>query len=331
MNGLYFKRLQNSKVQCILCPHNCLIDLNKFGVCKVRHNLDGELKILNYCSIAAFNIDPIEKKPLYHYFPGTKTLSIACNGCNFKCLNCQNHSISQHSSVNSIEITPEQIVEKALNSGTDLITFTYTEPTIFYEFMLETAEIAHKYNLKNAVVSNGYINNQPLMELIPFISAANIDLKFASNTNYKKIAGGEVEYVVKTIETLFNNNIITEVTTLIIPGINDSLKEFSQISDLILNISDLIPWHISAFYPTYKMLNYPPTASETLIQLRNHAINKGHKYVYTGNIINHEGESTFCPNCNKLIVERGRLNLLTNNIKNGICPYCKTKIYGLWE
>lgn len=328
MDTLYFNKLEGKKVQCLLCPHNCLLKPSQKGICRVRKNINGQLITLNNNLISALNIDPIEKKPLYHFFPGTNTLSMACNGCNLKCLNCQNHSISQSSKSNYIEMSESQIIEKAKELKCNHITFTYTEPTVFYEKMLVIAKLAKKENIKCSIVSNGYINKEPLLELIPFIEAANIDLKFGSNFNYEKTTGGKVEHVVSTIKTLFENHIITEVTTLIIPTLNHSKEEFNKISDYLLNISNEIPWHLSAFYPTYKMLNYPPTNPETLIELREQAMKKRHQYVYTGNIINPEGETTFCPNCKTTLIKRGRLYLMENNIKNNNCPNCETKIYG---
>ncbi len=328
MKGMYFKKVQEKVLQCVLCPHNCIINNNQKGFCKVRLNNNGELVLLNSGKLAAIAIDNIEKKPLYHYYPNAKTLSIAANGCNFKCLNCQNYSISQNTNKNSIPLTPNQVVKYALDNNLNHITFTYTEPTIYFEYMLTTAKLAKVNGIHCSLVSNGYINREPLLELIPFIEAANIDLKFASDNYYKKIAKGNILPVQATIKTLFENKVITEVTTLIIEEIHNVNSEFEQISKTILNISDEIPWHLSAFYPTYKMTNYPATSPETLIELREKALKNGHKFVYTGNIFNIEGETTYCPNCSAPLIKRNRLTFLESHITKGKCLNCGEEIYG---
>jgi pyruvate formate lyase activating enzyme len=324
------EKLENNTLKCTLCPHNCIINNNRKGFCKVRVNNNGKLVILNKDKLAAIAVDNMEKKPLYHYHPNAKTLSIAANGCNFKCLNCQNYSISQHTDKNTIPFTPKQVVEYALDNKLNHITFTYTEPTVYFEYMLQTAKSAKANNIHCSLVSNGYINKEPLLELIPYIEAANIDLKFASNNYYKEIAKGKVEPVLSTVKTLFENNIITEITTLIIEGIHDTTIEFEKLSKMILEVSNKIPWHLSAFYPTYKMTNYPPTSPDTIIKLREKAVQQGHQYVYTGNIFNPEGETTYCPDCSKSLIKRNRLTLIENRITNGKCPNCNTNIYGMF-
>ncbi len=330
----YYKKLENKSVKCLLCPHNCIIKENKKGICKVRKNIDGKLYSLTYNNIIALHIDPIEKKPLYHFFPSAKTLSIATPGCNFHCLNCQNHSISQIEE-NIFEftrkLTPEEIIKIALSEKIKHITFTYTEPTIFFEYMIDIAQLAKKEGLYCSLVSNGYINKNPLNELIPFIDAANIDLKFKDNTLYQKITGGKVEPVLNTIKTLYNSGVVTEVTTLIIPELNDSEEYFYQMAELILEISPDIPWHISAFYPTYKMLDYPTIKSEKLVSFRKLALNLGLKYVYTGNILDIEGSTTFCPGCGYSLIERHYFKLNSNRLKGNKCPNCNQTIYGKFQ
>ena len=326
----YYTVKEGKTVQCLLCPHNCTIKEGKYGICKVRQNVDGTLYSLNYGNLIAIHVDPMEKKPLYHFYPGAKTLSMAAPGCNFKCLNCQNYTISQPD--NSIlkagrHVTPEEIVFNAKKAGLSHITFTYTEPTIYFEYMIETARLAKENDIKCSIVSNGYINLKPLEELIPYIEAANIDLKFADNEKYGKIAKGRLEPVLTTIETLFKKGIITEITTLIIPQINDTPKEFLKLTELILKISDLIPWHISAFYPTYKMTDLPPTSAETIKKLRKLAIENGMKYVYTGNIPDKEGSTTFCHKCKQPVIERFYYSVIDKS-ENGKCPFCNTPIYG---
>ncbi len=328
--ALFYKTEQDKKVKCLLCPHNCVISDGKLGFCKVRQNIDGTLYSLNYGNLIAVHVDPMEKKPLYHFFPGAKTLSVAAPGCNFKCLNCQNYTISQPD--NSIlkagrQVSPEEIVYNAKKAGLSHITFTYTEPTVFFEYMLDIAKLAKQSGITCSMVSNGYINPQPLEALIPYIEAANIDLKFADNENYGKIAKGRLTPVLNTVKTLFKNGIITEITTLIIPGINDDENYFGKLSDLVLAISDTLPWHISAFYPAYKMANYPPASAETVKKLRKLALRKGIKYVYTGNIPDKEGSSTFCSGCGNIVIERFYYSVMDKTEK-GFCPFCGEKIYG---
>jgi len=329
--ALFYRKNSGNTVQCLLCPHNCVIKDNSYGICAVRRNIDGRLFSLNTDKLIAAHIDPMEKKPLYHFFPGAETFSIASAGCNFHCKNCQNYTISQATPavLNSGEQTSATaIVNTAKKNGVRHITFTYTEPTVFYELMLETAELATEAGLLCSVVSNGFINPEPLARLIPFISAANIDLKFASEKLYRSIAGGWPKPVVENIQTLYEHGVTTEVTTLIIPGLNDDETEFGNIADKLLRISSEIPWHLSAFYPTYKMPGYSPTPPETLTQLRQRALDMGMQHVYTGNIIDPEGSITTCSNCHTQLVRRHRLSFEESHLKDGHCPHCGKKLYG---
>ncbi|NOY22409.1 MAG: AmmeMemoRadiSam system radical SAM enzyme [Acidobacteria bacterium] len=329
--ALFYNKLPGNIVQCLLCPYNCRITDGKYGICEVRKYIDGTLFALNANRLIAAHVDPMEKKPLYHFFPGDETFSIAAAGCNFRCRNCQNSTISQATPglLDSGEPTsPEMVVEMAKQRGLHHITFTYTEPTVFYELMLKTAELASREGFYCSVVSNGFINPEPLARLLPFISGANIDLKFASDKLYRSVTGGWRDPVVETIRTLFEHGIVTEVTTLIIPGLNDSEREFGEIGQIILDISPKIPWHLSAFYPTYKMTDRSPTPPETLTQLRQTALNMGMQHVYTGNIIDPEGSITYCPKCHTELIQRHRLSFHSTNLKNGHCPTCGAEIYG---
>ncbi len=327
----YFEQLENQAVRCTLCPHFCVINEGKRGICKVRINKNGRLYSLSYGNIIAIHIDPMEKKPLYHFFPAARTLSIATPGCNFRCLNCQNYTISQ---VNedifefTRELPPEELIKMAVSENLKHITFTYTEPTVFFEYMLETAKSAKREGLFCSVVSNGFINIEPLKELLPYIDAANIDLKFKDNELYRKITGGLVEPVLNTVGTLYDSGIVTEVTTLIIPDLNDGEDYFRDMAKMLLNISDEIPWHLSAFYPSFKMSDYPSTVPSVLIAFRKIALELGCKYVYTGNILDLEGSTTFCPNCGKKLVERHYYNLRIVDLDGDKCPECGQKIYG---
>ena len=332
--ALFYRKLDKDVVQCDLCPHNCRIPKDGLGVCRVRKNDNGTLVSLNAERVIASHSDPIEKKPLYHFFPGIWTFSIAAAGCNLHCTNCQNHTISQANEALLSEgqpSSPSDMVTAARQAGLKHMTFTYTEPTVFYELMLETARLATDAGLICSVVSNGFINPEPLKQLIPFISAANIDLKFASDHLYRTITGGSSGPVAETIRLLFEHNVITEVTTLVIPGLNDSPEEFEAITKILLNISPDIPWHLSAFYPTYRMQDRPPTPPEMLKQLRLRARGMGLQYVYTGNILDSEGSTTYCPNCQSTLVYRARLSSLESRVSNGHCPDCGTEIYGRFD
>ncbi len=330
----YYKQIENKSVRCTLCPHNCKIQDGKSGICRVRKNIEGKLYSQSYGNIIAMHIDPIEKKPLYHFFPASRTLSIATPGCNFHCYNCQNHTISQiDESIFEFtkKIPPEEMIKIAVRENIKHITFTYTEPTIFFEYMLDIAKLAKRQGLYCSLVSNGFINQQPLKELIPYIDAANIDFKFKDNSLYRKITGGFVEPVIETIITLYKSGVITEVTTLIIPELNDNEDYFREMGEMLLRISDEIPWHLSAFYPTYKMLDYPGTSPSKLVEFRQIALDSGFKFVYTGNILNLEGSTTYCPRCGKTLIARHYYNLKLTNLNGNKCPRCGEKIYGKFQ
>jgi pyruvate formate lyase activating enzyme len=343
--ALYYKQLKNKVVQCQLCPRFCTLKPEETGNCGARKNISGKLISLTYnhpCSIA---IDPIEKKPFYHFLPGEKSLSIATVGCNLHCLNCQNSDISQcsaeefnQSRKNQKEITPEQVIETAKKEKIKIISYTYTEPTIFYEYMLDIAKLAKKAKIKNVIVSNGYINPKPLRELCKYIDAANIDLKSISDDFYKKICQASVKPVLETLKILKEEKVWIEITNLIIPELNDSEKDINQlISWIKTNIGTDTPLHFSAFFPTYKLIKSKPTDSEILKKARETAIKQGMKYVYLGNIRDNYGETTICPNqkCKKQLIKREGFYILDNKIKSvkskGICPNCKLKIAGIFE
>ncbi len=283
----YYEKLNNGKVECTLCPHQCELSNGQTGICNARKNINGELESLTYGKPVAIHIDPIEKKPLYHFLPGSTTLSFGTAGCNFHCKNCQNSSISQASpdSIGFNAATPEQIVATAIKNNCKSISYTYTEPTVFYEFMLETAKLAHEKGLKNVMVSNGYINPEPLKELIPYLDAANIDLKCFNDSLYRKITTGNLQPVLNTLTTLKNSNVWLEITNLIIPGYTDDLKMIEEMCDwLVANGFQEVPLHFSRFFPSYKMQDIEPTPIETVEKAAQIAKSKGIKYVYLGNV-----------------------------------------------
>ncbi len=333
--ALFYSSLKNNLVKCNLCPNFCVIANGSIGKCKVRKNIDGKLYSLVYSKPCSIAIDPIEKKPLYHFFPSSKTLSIATFGCNLTCLHCQNYEISQEFIEKEIEelptLDPIDIVNEALALNIKIISYTYTEPTIFYEYMLDIAKIAKKKGIKNVIVSNGYINETPLKKLIPFIDAANIDLKAMSEKFYREICNAKLEPILNTLKILSKSKVWLEITNLIIPGLNDSKQQIEDLIQFVVSLGKDIPLHFTAFFPAYKLTNIMPTPEKTLLDARKKALEEGLHYVYAGNIINVETNSTYCWKCKKLLIKRIGFSVAENNIKKGKCKYCNTKIAGAWE
>ncbi|HHT9106500.1 MAG TPA: AmmeMemoRadiSam system radical SAM enzyme [Candidatus Wujingus californicus] len=331
--AMFFEKLENEKVKCNLCRHHCIIANGKKGICRVRENHEGILYSLVYRKLISDNIDPIEKKPLYHFYPGTTSFSIATVGCNFRCLNCQNYEISQlpkdHEQIIGRDIAPEKIVEDALSYNCKSISYTYTEPTIFFEYAYEVAKIASSKSIKNVFVTNGYITRGALKEIKPYLHAANIDLKSFSNETYKKICGAKLEEVLDCIRSYKEMGIWIEITTLIIPEVNDSISELKQIANFICSVGPEIPWHVSRFYPRYRLIEKPPTPIELLSTARQIGIEAGLRYVYEGNVPGDGGENTYCYKCKKLLIKRYGYQILINNIVNRKCPACDTPIDGV--
>lgn len=331
--ALYYRKFKNKFVRCNLCPRFCVIKHGERGNCGTRGNINGKLYSLVYnkpCSIA---IDPIEKKPFYHFLPGSKSLSIATVGCNLHCAYCQNWEISQAKveDIPYLETTPEQVVQQAKVKQTSTISYTYTEPTVFYEYMLDIAKIAKKEKLRNNIVSNGFINPLPLKKLCNFIDAANIDLK-GNGLFYEKICQGRIEPVLEAIKILYQKKVWIELTNLVVPGYNDNIEEIKKMVSWILeNLDNNVPLHFSAFYPCYKLTNIPPMQPEFLMKARVVAKNLGLNYVYTGNIADIEGSTTFCPQCNAKLIIRQGFYVKENNLIDGKCPYCKEKTAGIWK
>lgn len=326
----FYIKLDNNIVRCELCPWFCELRPGQMGNCKVRINEDGTLITLVYNRISALALDPIEKKPLYHFFPGSQILSVGAVGCNLHCSFCQNHQISQCSAESFghfREITAEQLVETAAgikaNTG---IAYTYNEPFTFYEFMLETAKPAQKKGLKNVVVSNGYINPEPLKNLLPYIDAFNIDLKSFNPVFYKTQTKGELAPVLETLKIIATGKVHLEITHLVIPSLNDNRTEFENMVNWIASeLGNKIPLHLSRYFPQYKLTD-PPTPSKTLDEFYEIA-SKRLLYVYTGNVSETQYSSTFCPGCGSIIIERSRFNARMRNIsKNGHCSKCDCQI-----
>jgi pyruvate formate lyase activating enzyme len=332
--ALFYERLKDDVVKCNLCSHRCpRIADGKRGICGVRENRGGKLYSLVYGRLVARNVDPIEKKPLFNFLPGTTSYSIATVGCNFRCGNCQNYDISQlpkeRGSIVGQEMAPDEIVMAAKLGNCKSIAYTYSEPTIYYEYALDTAKLAKKENIKNVFVTNGYITPEALQEIAPYIDAANIDLKAYTETFYQKNCGAHLKPVLDTIKLHKKHGIWTEITTLIIPTLNDSEEELCQIAEFIKNeAGPETPWHITAFHPTYKLLDLPRTSIQILRKARQIGLEAGLKYVYEGNVPGEDGENTYCPNCQKTLIRRLGYQILENKITDSACPHCGTKIDG---
>jgi len=331
--AMFWQSLDDAKVQCNLCHHRCMIRPGRCGICGVRENRAGILYSLVYGKATATAVDPIEKKPLYHFMPGTRTFSMATRGCNFKCLHCQNCDISQVSERESFDrdtlVTPEQIVRSARALGCRSISYTYTEPTIFFEYAYDTARVAAGQGLKNVFVTNGYITPEALRQAAPFIDAANIDLKFFSNEAYKKLCSARLQPVLDIIAMYHELGVWIEITTLIILSHNDAEDQLQAIAKFIAGLSVDIPWHISAFHPANKLTDVPSTPIPTMKNARRIGTAAGLKYVYMGNV--DEKSDTRCPECRASLVERNGFYILSNRMKRGRCPECGVAVAGIWN
>jgi pyruvate formate lyase activating enzyme len=330
--ALLYKKLSENKVRCDLCNHHCVIKEGERGICGVRENKEGALYTLVYGKAIANHIDPIEKKPFFHFLPGSLSYSIATVGCNFTCLHCQNAEISQYPKEHNGEIvgfdlSPEQIVKEAKENGCKSISYTYTEPTIFFEYALDTMKLAKEEGMKNTFITNGFMSKEAIDMMQPYLDAANIDLKSYSEKFYRTVCGGRLKPVLENIEYMKKKNIWVEVTTLVIPDMNDDPMQIISIAQFIKNIDPGIPWHISRFYPAYKLQEVPPTPAKTLINIRQMGLQVGLRYVYLGNVPGEgDGENTYCYNCHKLLIKREGFSVFENHIKDGKCPFCGAKI-----
>ncbi len=332
--AMLYEKLSEGKVKCNLCNHRCTIKDGNYGICGVRQNVDGALFTLVYDRIISSHIDPIEKKPLFQFYPGSTAYSIATVGCNFTCRHCQNSDISQlprekKGHIVGEKMGPEEIVREAHSSGCKSIAYTYTEPTIFFELAYETAQRAHDKGIKNIFVSNGYMTPEALEEISPYLDGINIDLKSFTEKFYKEICGGRLEPVLDNIKLAKGLGIWVEVTTLIIPTLNDSQDELRQIAEFLRDVDSNIPWHISQFYPTYQMINLPRTPVETLHMAREIGIETGLHYVYEGNVPGRGNENTYCHQCGELLIERWGYSIVKNTIKDGHCPSCQGFVAGV--
>lgn len=330
--AMFWSAETDGSVRCALCPHLCHIAPGARGVCRVRENRAGVLYSLNYGRIVASNIDPIEKKPLYHYLPGSQSFSVAGAGCNMHCRHCQNASISQvDEAVPGEEVTAQQIVTAAQGGGCRTIAYTYTEPTIYFETMLETAALARKAGLDNIMISNGYMEAAPFEQLAPLLQAVNIDLKAFDDKVYRTLCGARLQPVLESLRRFYAAQIWLEVTTLIIPGYNDDPAQLQQLAEFIVNeLGPEVPWHVSAFYPTYRLLDVVPTPVESIRRACEIGAQAGLHYVYGGNVAG-VCEHTVCAACQQVVVERHGYQIAQIGLHAGECSACGATVAGVWE
>jgi pyruvate formate lyase activating enzyme len=331
--AMFYEKLEKYKVRCYLCAHYCIIANNKRGKCGVRENENGTLYSLVYGKIISTNIDPIEKKPLFHFHPSSRSFSIATVGCNFKCRHCQNHDIAQypriHEDIPGESMTPRQVVDAAERAGCKSISYTYTEPTIFFEFAYDCAKLAHERGIKNVFVSNGYTSPEATRVIAPFLDGNNIDLK-GNDEFYKMICGARLKPVLETIKLMKELGVWVEVTTLIIPSYNDSKEIINDIIEFIKSVDPGIPWHVTQFYPTYQLQDQPRSPLNTLRWARDKGLDSGLKYVYEGNVPGEGREDTYCSKCGEVIIKRLGYQIVENKITNSSCYNCNNVINGVW-
>ncbi|HPR17554.1 MAG TPA: AmmeMemoRadiSam system radical SAM enzyme [Candidatus Cloacimonadota bacterium] len=317
----YYTKLTDSKVQCRLCPHFCVIAPDDFGKCHSRQNIDGTLYATNYGKTISLNLDPMEKKPLYHFFPGSQILSLGANSCNFSCKFCQNYTSSQQR-IDTYNITPQEIITLCHSHKTNFLAFTYTEPFTWFEFILTIAPVLKENGIKIVMVTNGYINPAPLQELLPYIDAMNIDLKSMDEKFYHHICGGSLQPVLETIRLSAKAGCHLEITNLLITGENDSVENITRLIDFMVSVDPEIPLHFSRYFPTFEMTN-SPTPQPTLEMAKRLASEKL-SYVFLGNVVT--DYNTYCPRCKSLLIERNYK--LKIHLIDGHCPSCGKKIYG---
>jgi pyruvate formate lyase activating enzyme len=334
--AMFYRAFEDGKVECGLCGHQCVIKPGRFGRCRVRENRDGKLFSMVYGRISAEQIDPVEKKPLFHFLPGTLTYSLATVGCNFTCLHCQNHSLSQVGAggdrFSHVRRSPQEVVETALARECRSISYTYVEPTVFFEFALDCCLQARANSLKNIFVSNGFMSRAAAEKIAGVLDGINIDIKAFQNSFYKKVCGadGGLERVRDNVSYFHLTGVWVEVTTLLIPGLNDSDEEISRIAEFIAGIDPDICWHVSAFRPSFKMLDRPSTGFERLKRAREIGQGVGLRHVYVGNIHSGDGEDTMCPGCGQILIQRIGFRVIESRLKDGTCPFCGVSIAGVW-
>lgn len=332
--AMLYEKQADDRALCKLCAHSCTIQPDRRGLCGTRENKNGTLFSLVYETVVAENVDPIEKKPFFHVYPGSKSYSIAAVGCNFSCEFCQNHEISQMPRstlmIMGEDVPSGEIVRRAKKSGSKTIAYTYTEPTVYFEYAFDTAVIAAREGLQNVFVTNGYMTPDALATISPYLGAANVDLKFFREDSYKKKCGARLGPVLDTLRKMKEAGIWVEITTLMIPSFNDSEEELKDIAGFIAGLGKETPWHISRFHPRYKMLSTPATPVLSLHRAVEIGRQAGLKYVYSGNVPGDKGENTYCFGCGNLLIERYGFRIVKNNLDGSRCNRCKTKLEGIF-
>ena len=334
-DAMLWKPLEDLRVACALCAHRCSIGNGDFGICGVRRNDWGKLVTTVYGEVIAAQVDPIEKKPFYHFLPGSEAFSIATVGCNFRCSFCQNWQISQASKKNPSEekgqpLSPEEVVRKALAAGCRSISYTYTEPTVFFEYAYDTAKLAREAGLRNTFVTNGYMTSEALETIQPWLDAANVDLKAFREETYKKVCKARLAPVLDSIRLMKKLGIWIEVTTLVVPGLNDSHEELGDIARFLSGIDPDIPWHLSRFHPDYKYTEAEPTPVRTLEKALEIGKKAGLYHIYIGNVWG-LSEDTHCPSCGTLLIQREGFHVVDNRMKDSHCRRCLTRIAGVFQ
>jgi pyruvate formate lyase activating enzyme len=321
-------------VKCQICPNNCMLKEGQEALCRTHIVKDGKLYSIAYGNPCSVHVDPIEKKPLFHFLPSTHSFSISTAGCNFACLNCQNWEISQESPKNTanVDLMPVKVMEEAVENGCRSVAYTYAEPIAFYEYMYDSAKFVRARGLKNILVSNGFINEKPLRDLCKYIDAASINLKGFNEEIYEKLNGGSLQPVMDSLKIIKEEGVWLEIINLIVPGWTDKTDMITQMCDWLARSGfEDTPLSFSRFFPLYKLKDLPYTPLDILEKAREIALKSGIKYVYIGNVPGSPWESTYCPKCNKMIVERRGFTILNNYIKDSACKFCGTKIPGVWN
>ncbi len=334
--AMLWEQLGGKRVRCHLCGHECLIAEGKYGLCRVRRNVDGALRSLSYGNVVAVNVDPIEKKPLFHFLPGSQSLSVAAAGCNFQCEFCQNWQISQPSNEGRLAggqaVSPEQIVSGAMAQDCRSISFTYTEPTVFFELAYDTAKLAKRRGIRSCFVSNGYMTPLAVEKISPYLDAINVDLKAFRDETYQHVMKARLEPVLTCLKSLIAAGIWVEVTTLVVPEMNDSPEELRDIAHFIASeLGPHVPWHVSRFHGEYHMTAASSTPIQTLELACRIGAEEGLKYIYCGNVAGLVDERTHCPACGQVVVDRTGFSIREVRLKDGACPKCNQAIEGIWE
>jgi len=332
-DAMFYKNLDGQKIQCLLCPRECVIGDGKRGFCRNRENRNGKLYTIVYGKPSVVDIGPIEKAPLYHFAPGHFRLCLTCASCNLRCKHCQNWHLSQSSSEdqNCYSYTPEETVKQAQTHNLSSISFTYTEPTVYYEYLYNISSLAKEAGMKTSIVSNGYINREPLRKLLTVLDAVKIDLKGFSEEFYKKVCSASLKPVLESLKTVKTSNVWLEIVNLVIPTLNDDPKVIDEMCRWIKENLDLdTPLHFTRFHPDYKLTHLPPTPISTLESAYDIAKKNGLRYVYIGNVPGHIYNSTYCPSCNRKLIHRAHFDVLEMNLVNGKCKFCNFSIQGIW-